>query len=52
MYYNELINYLVENELVNYKCVDSELEAAMTKFIKKFIRNDDIEVVFDRIRAK
>lgn len=47
-----MINYLVENQFVNYKCVDSELEAAMNKFVRRFVRNDDIEAVYDRVRAK
>ena len=52
LYYNELINYLIEKQVVNYKCVDSELDAAMTKFMRRFMRNDDLEIVFDRIRDK
>jgi hypothetical protein len=52
LFYSEMINYLVENQFVNYKCVDSELEAAMNKFVRRFVRNDDIEAVYDRVRAK
>lgn len=50
--YWEFVHYLVEHQFVNYKCVDSELEEAMLKFVKRFMRNDDLEAVFDRLRAR
>ena len=38
--------------MVNYKSVDSDLELAMTKFFRKFMKNDDIEAVYERIKVK
>ena len=38
--------------MVNYKCVDSDLESAMSKFIKKYLKNEDIESVFERLKSK
>lgn len=42
LYYSEFINYFIRKGILNYKFVDSELEAAMDKFIRHYMRNDDI----------
>ena len=43
------MSYLQNKGALHYKLVDTELETAMDKFIKRFMRADDIERVFKRL---
>ena len=47
--YYSFLDYLVKKRVLNYKSVDSHLEAAMDRFQRRFIRSSDIEQSFGRI---
>lgn len=40
--YNSFIQYLVSKNLLKYKSADSQLDQAMERFLKRFLRNEDL----------
>lgn len=47
--YLPFILYLTSKRLVSYKSADSQLDVALDHFLKKFIRHEDLEIVFRRL---
>lgn len=39
LYYCELVQFLQDNRIINYKTVDSEVEVAMEKFTRRYLRS-------------
>ena len=48
----EWVSYLQQRGALHYKLVDTELEVAMEKFTKRFVRGEDIERVFRRLAGE
>ena len=51
LFYYEFLSFLFNCNVLPYKAADSALEIAMDRFIKRYLRGDDIESCFRRLSA-
>ena len=49
LYYYELIRYLVDSNILEIKCVDSEVEVSMEKLIKRVLKSSDVETFYQKL---